>query len=211
MLATLHAETVVELRAYVLLTASRSRWRHAPDARDRLRENAQTPLDRTTPAEAVSLALRTFSYLHTLCTRVANVKLKELYALEDFHSLTGIPYEVPSPSPLHWIAEQRAIASLFVIRSYVLLGLDAPPIPLTERGAAKCSVVRECYHFFGAYMDDITGERTPEDICWHANATIAPQTGDGLWQTESDVGGTTDGWVIFRLQCCRQRVCPLFR
>jgi len=53
MLATLHEELVSELRAHVLLVADLERWRRTDSAVERLYEDAQSPLARNMPAEAV--------------------------------------------------------------------------------------------------------------------------------------------------------------
>ncbi|KAK3630903.1 hypothetical protein LTR56_017176 [Elasticomyces elasticus] len=218
LLATLHEETAVELRAYVLLVADRSTWQHTPDAIKGLHESAQTSLDNSTPAAAVSLALRTFSRLHSLCTHIAIEKLDELYALphrhaerrirktEDFHTLTGTLYEIPARSPLHWIEEQRIIQSLIQIRSYALLGLGAPQPPLKQPYVVQCSIVQESYHFFRAHLDDITCERVSGDIrCWQAPATIPTQPNglDPLWPSELELSCITNGWKTFHIMCLR--------
>lgn len=66
MLATLHEQLILELRAHVLLMADFDRRRHTDMAVERLYKDANDPLLRNMPVEAVSLTLRTSSFLHSL-------------------------------------------------------------------------------------------------------------------------------------------------
>ncbi|KAK5700170.1 hypothetical protein LTR17_023164 [Elasticomyces elasticus] len=165
MLATLHSDTIVEIRLHVLLLTERSRWQQTDNAMDLLLETATAaPLDKNIPVEAISITLRTLSFLHALFDRVATAKLKELYelphrhcerrfvGLEDFKSLVGIPYQVPPPSPLLWIEEQRGLQNLFRMRCIALLGQDLPtPVPPGPRrfDSAPFSLLHECLGLMG--------------------------------------------------------------
>jgi hypothetical protein len=167
MLTTLHEETIPEMRVHVLLLGEVRRERCADTALEDLYANAQNPLPRNTPIDAVSLTLRTFSFLHSLGDRVAAAKLQELYALPHctskcnyniptFYTTKGTPYDIPAPSPLDWTEEQRILKSLFQIRSYALLGLQINQPPPLPRALWKPSIVYECYRLFEGHLPAIT-------------------------------------------------------
>ncbi|KAK5700260.1 hypothetical protein LTR17_023066 [Elasticomyces elasticus] len=233
MLATLHNDTVVEIRVHVLLLTERSRWRQTEHAIDSLLENARAaPLDKTLPVEAISITLRTFSFLHSLFDRVATAKLKELYelphrhserqfvGLEDFKSLVGVLYDVPSPSPLHWIEEQRGLQSLFRMRSIALLGRDLPtPVPAGPRrfDSAPFSLLHECLALMGEEDVHIAmhGPAAQQQASDRWKALAAPPSAqsaeDQRWASEDLLGFSisTMGWITFHSMICIDRPRPL--
>lgn len=66
MLVTLHEDLISELCAHVLLMKDLERWRRTDMAVEKLYEDAQSPLPRNMPVEAVSSTLQTLSFLHSL-------------------------------------------------------------------------------------------------------------------------------------------------
>lgn len=92
MLATLHEEVVLELRGHVILVADFDRWWRTDMAVERLYEDTQKPLPRNIPVEAVSLTLRTLSFLQWLGARSATARLQELYALPHLHANSGFTH-----------------------------------------------------------------------------------------------------------------------
>ncbi|KAK5677651.1 hypothetical protein LTS10_009534 [Elasticomyces elasticus] len=223
MLTTLHLDTVVEIRLYVLLLTERSRWQQTDNAMDLLLEIARVPLNETLSVEAISITLRTFSFLHSLFHHVATTKLKELYELphghsernavgmEDFKSLVGVPYHVPPPSPLHWIEEQRGLQSLFRMRNIALLGRDLPtPVPAGPRrfDSAPFSLVNECRALMGEELVHTVmhGLTTQASVCWKAQSAE-----DQRWASEDLLGFSisTMGWRTFHNMICIDRPRPL--
>lgn len=212
MLATLHEDLISELRAHVLLMADLGRWRRTDMAEDRLYENAQSPLPRNMPVEAVSQTLRTFSFLHFLGGQVAEAKLQELYALPhysskcgfntpSYYTTEGTPYEVPAPGFLDWTEEQRVLKSLFHIRNYALLGLEIHQPPAQPRALWKFCIVYECYRLFEDHLSEITQTPIPTaPSCWRAPA---PRCDEHLqdWPNDGNITDTTDGWRFFHARC----------
>ncbi|KAK4897719.1 hypothetical protein LTR27_004491 [Elasticomyces elasticus] len=233
MLATLHLDTIVEIRLHVLLLTECSRWQHTDNAMDVLLETATaSPLDKTIPIEAISMTLRTFSFLHSLFDRIATAKLKELYGLphrhserrfvgmEDFKSLVGVPYDVPSPSPLHWIEEQRGLQSLFRMRCIALLGQDLPtPVPPGPRrfDSAPFSLLHECLALMGEEDVHIAmhGPAAQQQASDRWKALAAPPSAqsaeDQRWASEDLLGFSisTIGWITFHHMICIDRPRPL--
>ncbi|KAK3617412.1 hypothetical protein LTR22_026743 [Elasticomyces elasticus] len=232
-MATLHPDTVVEIRLHILLLTERSRWQYTDNAIDLLLETARAaPLDKTLPVEAISITLRTFSFLHSLFDRVATTKLKELYELphrhserrfvgmEDFKSLVGVHYDVPSPSPLHWIEEQRGLQSLFRVRSIALLGRDLPtPVPPGPRrfDSAPFSLLHECLALMGEEDVHIAmhGPAAQQQAFDSWKALAAPPSAqsseDQLWAREDllEFSISTMGWITFHSMICIDRPRPL--
>lgn len=216
MLATLHEEAIPEIRAYVLI-ADLQRWRRTDMAVEKLYEDSQNPLPRNTSVEPVSLTLRTFSFLHSLGDRVATAKLQELYALPhryteprfhhipSFYTTEGVLYDVPSPSSIDWIEEQRILKSLFYIRNRVLLGeqVDQPPAALPGSPCLwKFSIEYECYRLFETHLPEITQPSVPRTLCWQA--PVAPLCDDIEWHDLFHDPRLTDisiGWSIFHTRC----------
>lgn len=155
MLATLHEDLISELRAHMLLMADLGRWRRTDMAVDRLYEDAQSPLPRDLPVEAVSSTLQTFSFLHSLGGRVAEAKLQELYALPHYSSECGLhtqsyyitegtPYDMPHPR---------------------LLEIHQPPSQ--TRYLWKLCIAYECYRLFEDHLSEITQTPIPPTpSCW---------------------------------------------
>jgi hypothetical protein len=212
MLTTLHEETIAELRVHVRLVADFQRWWNTDIAVDKLYEHAQKPLHKDTPIEAVSMTLRTFSFLHSLGDRVAAAKLQELYALPHyrskcnyniptFYTTEGTPYEVPAPSLLDWTEEQRILKSLFHIRNHALLGLQIYQPPPLPRALWKPSITYECYRLFEDHLSAITQTTIPTTpSCWQAPAS---RCDDHLedWPNDSELTGITTGWQVFHTRC----------
>lgn len=126
------------------------------------------------PVEAVSLTLRTSSFLHSLGGQVATAKLEKLYALprvhansgfthiSQFNRAVGIPYDVPNPSPLDWTEEQRILKGLFQVRIYALLGIPIEQLPPLSIGVWRFSIVYECLRLFEDHLSEITQTSIPE-------------------------------------------------
>ncbi|KAK5700267.1 hypothetical protein LTR17_023073 [Elasticomyces elasticus] len=188
MLATLHAEVVVEVRALILVLASQP-YSNASngDTQQTIRERASLPLDNGTPVEAIFLAIQTFSFLHSLCYQVATRKLAELYALPHQHAtstfgphstngtglILGGRYHVTPPSPPHWVEEQRMLRSLFHLRSLGLLGRDlAPPTAVSGNRFwnEQFSLVHECRHLFDDHLEQIMHGLLPQQLDWRSPA-----------------------------------------
>ena len=144
---------------------------------ERLYESAEVPLERSVPIETISIALRTFSYLHSLSVQVATRVIVKLYSLPHMHHnniptleprismLDGVPYTVPPPSSLDWIEEQRLLQAAFQLRSYGLLGIAPPPAnTYGDRPDEPFSNVNECRHFFDAHLPDMTSMTVPRQV-----------------------------------------------
>lgn len=213
MLATLYEETILEIRAHVLLMADLHRWPRTGMAVEKLYEDAQNPLPRSTPIGAVSLTLRTFSFLHSLGNRVATAKLQELYALPhrhakngsvsvtQFYEAVGTPYDVPNPSPPDWTEEQRILKSLFQIRNYALLGRPIHQPPATDLHIWRFSIVYECYRLFEAHLSEITQTSILETShCWQAPAAQCDQC-MLVWPNDLWIMEHTTGWQTFHTRC----------
>ncbi|KAK5743027.1 hypothetical protein LTS12_024020 [Elasticomyces elasticus] len=233
MLTTLHLDTVVEIRLHVLLLTKRSRWQQNDNAIDLLLETARAaPLDKTVPVEAISLTLRTFSFLHSLFHHVATAKLKELYELphrhserrfvgmEDFESLVGVPYQVPPPSPLHWTEEQRGLQSLFRMRNIALLGRNLPtPVPAGPGrfDSSPFSLINECRALMGEEDVHIAmhGPAAQQQVSDRWKALAAPPSAqsaeDQRWASEDllEFWISTMGWRTFHSMICIDRPRPL--
>jgi hypothetical protein len=212
MLATLHEETIFEMHVHVLLMAEIHKWRRTDTAVEELYADAQKPLPRNTPIAAVSLSLRTFSFLHSLGNRVAAAKLQELYALPHyvskcnysipaFYITGGTPYEVPGPSLLDWTEEQRILKSLFHIRNHALLGLQIHQPPPLQRALWKPSIVYECHRLFEDHLLEITQTSIPTTpSCWQAPASRCDEHLQD-WPNDSELTGITTGWQFFHTRC----------
>ncbi|KAM0702273.1 hypothetical protein Q7P35_011183 [Cladosporium inversicolor] len=214
MLATLHEVTIIEIRAHaLLLMAGFSRRRPSDDDVERLYERAQNPLTKDVPVEAISLTLRTFAFLHSLGSRVATAKLQELYALphrhakagfvsvSQYHATDGIPYDVPTPSPLDWTEEQRILKGLFQIRIYALLGRQIHQPPPLDIAVWQFSIVYECYRLFEDHLPEITQTSVPELLyCWQAPAARCDQNLQ-VWPNDLQITEHTIGWQTFHGRC----------
>lgn len=212
MLTTLHEETIFEMRVHVLLMADVHRERRTGMAVNRLHEDAENPLPRSVPDEAISLTVQTFSFLHTLGSRVAVAKLQELYALPHytskcnyniptFYTTEGTPYEVPTPSPLDWTEEQRILKSLFQIRNHAPLGLQINQPPPLPRALWKPSISYECYRLFEDHQHAITQTSIPTTLsCWQAPASRCDNYLED-WPNDSELTGITTGWQVFHTRC----------
>jgi hypothetical protein len=212
MSTTLHEETITELRVHVLLVVDLPRCRRTDMAVEKLYEDSQSPLPRAIPVEAISLTLRTFSFLHFLGGQVTEAKLLELYALphytskcnydiSSFYTTEGTPYDVPAPSPLDWTEEQRILKSLFHIRIHALLGLQIHQPPPLSRCLWKFSLVYECYRLFKDNLPEITQISIPTSpSCWRAPASRSVEHLQD-WPNDSDLTGNTTGWTLFHARC----------
>ncbi|KAK5678033.1 hypothetical protein LTS10_009202 [Elasticomyces elasticus] len=226
MLATLHSDLVVEIRAYVLLLARRNRWRRTEDALEHLHEKAQAPLEKDTPTESVSLALRAFSLFHSLTRQVAMETLGDLYDLphrhpqkqprdlEQYNTFDGVPYDVPNPSPPQWIEEQRILQALFQLRSCALLGaaVDRPDTSTGNLSSERFSMTHECRSLFRAHLQTILRAPASARLDWQAPAS-APSPGDPAnihWAEDTAASFTdpTRGWRTFHHNCCIDRPSP---
>ncbi|KAF2719638.1 hypothetical protein K431DRAFT_305076 [Polychaeton citri CBS 116435] len=229
MLATLHEDTIVELRTYVLVSADRRRWQQTEGAMEHLHANANAPLDRGVSIEAVSLALRAFSALHSLCSQVVERKFDELYGLPHQHPTTNlvnrsleyllnaesVAYDVPTPWPVDWIEEQRILQALFHLRSCALLGQD--PDRLITRPGRRIpgfSLVHECSHLFDACVLEIVRRTTvlPQQSDWQAPAATPLAHCDPSRRHVHDefckTSWKTYGWLIFHAPLCHVRPTP---
>ncbi|KAK5697092.1 hypothetical protein LTR17_024033 [Elasticomyces elasticus] len=231
MVRTLHSETVIEMRMHVLCLADGNLWRNTNDALDQLRNQAATPLHSDVSVRAIGTTLRTFSCLHSLCFRVATEKLDELYALPHRHTTLSFnsrpdfggdfnePYEVPAPSPPHWLEEQRMLRPLFHLRTRKLLGHGrVAPIAAPEDGlfSNEANPVYEFQCFFGRYLEAVMGGRIAPATDWHAPATISPprsalgshgpdefHRGQGLWAFHDELmlrraPFLKQDWIVFQ-------------
>lgn len=212
MLTMLHEETIFEMRVHVLLMGDVRRERYADTAVEDLYANAQNPLPRITPIDAVSLTLRRFSFLHSLGKRVAAAKLQELcalphysskcnYNIPTFYTTKGTPYEVPTPSPLDWTEEQRILKSLFHIRNHALLGLQINQPPPLPRALWEPSITYECYRLFEDHLPAITQTSIPKTPSgWQAPASRCDNHLED-WPNDSELTGITTGWQVFHTRC----------
>lgn len=222
MLLTLHEGVIIRIRGYILLLAYRSRWKQTENVTESLYESASTPLPKDTPTEAISLALRAFSYLHDLWTSIAMEKLAQLYELphrhskevpyliEHYYSADYITYKVPAVSPLYWVEEQRGLHALFHFRNCALLDHT---LSASSKPFGKFSFEHECIQFFAAYMTKITRPGAPQPLNWQAPSIKPSQDDDRdqVWASDdfSDASSATRGWRTFRRNCCSVRPTPL--
>lgn len=212
MLTTLHVETIPEIRVHVLLMTDVHKWRRTDTAVEELYADAQKPLPRDTPIDAVSLTIRAFSFLHSLGDRVAAAKLQELYALPHyvskcnyniptFYTTEGTLYDVPAPSPLNWTEEQRILKSLFHIRNHALLGLQIHQPTSSPRTLWEPSITYECYRLFEDHLPETTQTTMPMTLsCWQAPASRCDNNLED-WPNDSELTGITTGWQVFHTRC----------
>ncbi|KAK4901259.1 hypothetical protein LTR27_001816 [Elasticomyces elasticus] len=213
MVKTLHPEVIIEMRMHVLCLTSQNIWRATNDALDQLRKQAIATLKGAMPVQAIATTLRTYSCLHSLCFQVATHKLDELYALPHRHPIpltcggnmydyphdVGKPYEVPAPSKLHWIEEQRMLRSLFHLRTRGLLGLGLiTPVPTPDSffHSYAYHAVYEVQRFFEPHLQAITTGSIVPVVDWQA-APTAPSPGfisGARWFEDIQEG---IGWEIF--------------
>jgi hypothetical protein len=212
MLTTLHEETIFEMRVHVLLMGDIHRERRTGLAVSKLHQDAQNPLPRNVPVGAISLTIRTFSFLHAFGGCVATAKLQELYALPHytskcnyniptFYTTEGPPYDVPPPTPLDWTEEQRILKSLFHIWNHALLGLQIHQLPPLPRALWKPSIVYECYRLFEDHLPAITQTSVPTTpSCWQAPASRCDNHLED-WPNNSELTGIATGWQVFHTRC----------
>ncbi|KAK5694295.1 hypothetical protein LTR97_009917 [Elasticomyces elasticus] len=210
MLHTLDPGVVMEMRMHVLCLTNGDLWRETDDALSQLRKQAAAPLQGDTPVQAIATTLRTYSYLHSLCFRVATEKLDELYALPhrhpthpgyvDYRHHIGELYEVPRPSKPHWIEEQRMLRSLLHLRNRGLLdhGLVTPVAsPDSHFFSYFYDPVHEVQRFFEPCSQAITTGTIVSVVDWQASPT-APSPGfscGARWVSAVLQEGI--GWEIF--------------
>lgn len=136
---TLLDDVAVEIRAYVLLTAEKSK----PQDEDELKSlyaRAREPLPRTTPASTISMAVRKFTLSHSLSRAIIQYKLDQLYSLPHEHLEdkafryfnrtmrpnveSGSSYSLQQPSLPYWTEEQRLLRAIW--RRYMFRALESP-------------------------------------------------------------------------------------
>lgn len=215
MVTTLHEETIIEIRAHVLLVAGCRRWRGTVSPVEHLYESAQSSLPKDVPTEAIALTIRTLSFLHSIGGQVAEEKLQELYALphrrvigsfstiSSFYGTEGTPYDVPPPSPLNWIEEQRILKSLFHIRIHALLGLQIqqPPPHPQNLNLWQFSIVYECYRLYENHLPEITRRAIhTTSSSWKAPATRCNEH-EQDWPEDLTLTQKSVGWAVFHTRC----------
>ncbi|KAK5744028.1 hypothetical protein LTR17_002366 [Elasticomyces elasticus] len=221
MAASLHIDTAVAIRIYVLLVADRHRsFQHDLES---LRTIAEAPIDPRISPDVILEALSTFTYFNTLCYEVAIDKLEKLYALphrhsrrgelrrpQDYDRSDGIEFEVPDPGSLAWIEEQRIMKSLFELRSRGLLNLgpETPENAHSHYIVDAFSMVVQCQELFKDHLDSIMHADIPQECSWIAPAVI-PNSETGNQFHDSQKMESSYGWFNYHAWCVRGGLTPL--